>query len=396
VEGSRIPDMKIFMIHPHDIEHDPPTIRITSIAREFSKKEHDVTICYFHDDLVHHDKIGKFQIFKDVNIKTINLKRARYSFFSNVKRILYESKGFDIIHIQKAIPYAALPAIYASVFNNIPLHYDWDDNETAIAEDCVPSKFAVAEKQIFESILPFYADTISTASYFLKKKVFEFGFTHHRVFDSPVGADLDLFHPFQDNSTLKNELGLSEKVLLYQGQIDAGNYAKLFVSAASMVINEIPDVSVVLVGGGFRLPETKESAKLAGVDNKILFTGYIRQEEVAKYIAASDVCVATFEANEITVAKSPLKIAEYLASGKPIVASNIGDVPKMIDGAGILVPPGDIKETSKQIIALIKDPDRRKELSVIARKRAEEIYNWARTSGNILQAYKIAIESHKR
>jgi len=388
--------MKIFMIHPHDIEHDPPTVRITSIASEFARKNHEVVICSFYDDLVIPEKLVKFQEFQHEKIRAFKLKRSRYALFSNIKRVIRESRGFDIIHLQKCLPYAALPALYASLVNNIPLHYDWDDNETAIAEDCVPSKFAVAEKMVFESLLFFFSETISTASEILKKKTLSFRFPPGRIVDSPVGADLDMFYPRDDNLPLKKELGLSENVVLYQGQIDAGNYAKIFVSASSLILEKSPDVSIVLVGGGFRLPEVRESAKFAGVEDKIVFTDFIRQRKVAEYIAASNVCVATFEDNEITAAKSPLKIAEYLASGKPIVASDVGEIRKMVGEAGILVPPGDIEKTAEAILDLLQNEEKRKKLSKSARSRAEKIYNWNSTSENILNAYQIAIRAFKK
>ena len=115
--------------------------------------------------------------------------------------------------------------------------------------------------------------------------------------------------------------------------------------------------------------------------------------DVAEYIALADVCCATFEDNDITRAKSPLKIAEYLASGKPVVASDVGEVKKMIEGAGLLIPPGDAKGTAEGIIMMLKDENKRFEFGKKAREKAEKTFNWQRTSANIMEAYNMAIES---
>jgi len=385
--------MKIFMIHPHDIERDPWTIRITALAEKIVEKGHHVTICYFCDpDAIAGGRV-KFQEFTHYNIELVKLERTRKSFFKNIKKTIKKSRGFDIIHLQKCFAHAVLPALYASLINKIPVHYDWDDNETAIAYDCIPSRLIVSEKSIFESLLLFFSTTISTASENLKQKALNAGFPSERIVDAPVGADLELFSPAENIEKLKKSLKLSDEVVIYQGQLEGGNYAKIFVSAASHVLSKRENVTFVIVGGGFRLKEIKESAKLAGVENKITFTGFIKQEKVAEYIKASDVCVATFEKNEITVAKSPLKIAEYLASGKPIVASDVGDVSKMVGDAGILVPPGDIQKTAEAMLTLLNDKEKRLKYSVTARQRAETIYNWESTSNNIISAYKIALGS---
>lgn len=383
------------MIHPHDIERDPWTIRITAIASQIVKKDNEVSICYFYDPLSIANGRAKFQEFTHDKIKLIKLMRSRKSLLKNIKCVVKESKDFDILHIQKCFAHAVLPALYASLINNIPIHYDWDDNETAIAADCIPSKVVVAEKKVFESLMFFYSTTISTASENLKQKTIKTGFPPDRIVDAPVGADLSLFAPLKDYSKIKAKLGLSNYVVTYQGQLEGGNYAKIFVSAASNVLRKRPDVTFVLVGGGFRLQEIKESAKLAGLEDKILFPGYILQNKVAEYITASDVCVATFEENDITIAKSPLKIAEYLASGKSIVASAVGDVPRMIGNAGILVPPGNIEKTAEAILFLLENKDKRLKLSLIARERAEKIYNWEYTAENIMKAYRIAIGLEK-
>jgi len=117
---------------------------------------------------------------------------------------------------------------------------------------------------------------------------------------------------------------------------------------------------------------------------------------VPQYIAAADVAVACFEDNKQTRCKSPLKIVEYLASGKAIVASDMGEAAKMVRGCGVLVKPGDEISLAHGIEQLLDDPQLRTQLGLKARKRAEEKYNWGVTASNLLQAYYVGLEACSR
>lgn len=90
--------------------------------------------------------------------------------------------------------------------------------------------------------------------------------------------------------------------------------------------------------------------------------------------------------------KSPLKIVEYLASGKAIVASQVGEVSNMIGEAGILTPPGDTRSLADGIIKVLEDYELRRNLGRLARQRAEKEYNWTVTAENLLDAYQRASE----
>jgi len=76
-----------------------------------------------------------------------------------------------------------------------------------------------------------------------------------------------------------------------------------------------------------------------------------------------------------------------LASGKPIVASNVGEVKRMLGGAGVVVPAGNPGELAAGIMRLLHDEPLRNLLRIKSRERAERIYNWGTTATNLLQAY---------
>jgi glycosyltransferase involved in cell wall biosynthesis len=144
----------------------------------------------------------------------------------------------------------------------------------------------------------------------------------------------------------------------------------------------------MIVGDGYMAAQLKKQAGQLGLDNVLIFTGAVPHELVPEYVAAADVCVACFEENEVTLCKSPLKVVEYLAAGKAIVASNVGEVPQMLQGAGVLAKPGDVDALAAGVISLLEDAGLRDNLGKLARKRAEEKYNWTVTAGNILEVFE--------
>ncbi|MAG39179.1 hypothetical protein CMO90_03770 [Candidatus Woesearchaeota archaeon] len=388
---------KILMVHPHDIysASEPWTIRITYLAEEFVKKGHEVKLVYFP---LPSNKRGKILKEKHKEFETIPFNRRKWFLFKNILRMYKLSKWADIIHFQKYFSIASIPSLFAAYLRGIPIHYDWDDWEYAIYKWDTPSIIYGWYLNILEKIMPRLADSVSVSSNHLRKMTLEKGVAKNKISDSHVGADLKKFNPNNKGYKIKKLHNIKQPLVLYLGQIHGGQYTELFLKAAKIILKEKNiKADFMIAGGGEFLPELKRRNKLLGLKNKIIFTNYLNYDKIPEHIAAADVCVAAFEDNNITKCKSPLKIVEYMASGKAIVASRVGEVPKMLKDSGIIVKPGDEKALAKGIITLLKDKSLRTKLGEKARKRAEEEYNWEVTANNLLKAYKkTKIKTHYR
>jgi len=80
-----------------------------------------------------------------------------------------------------------------------------------------------------------------------------------------------------------------------------------------------------------------------------------------------------------------------LAAGKPIVASDVGEVRNMVEGAGLLVAPGKPEALAQGILELADNEALRKTLAIAARQRAETKYNWRCSAENLEKAYETAL-----
>ncbi|MBC8247852.1 MAG: glycosyltransferase [Deltaproteobacteria bacterium] len=183
---------------------------------------------------------------------------------------------------------------------------------------------------------------------------------------------------------------MKSPMILYQGQISGANYAHLLLEAASIVLKQKPNVSFVVVGGGDGLDRAKELAEKLEINAHVRFTGAVPHREIPRFIEAADICVACFEDNEQARCKSPLKLAEYLASGSAIVANRMGEVSFMLKDSGLIVEDDQPSSFSKAVCYLLDHPDKRKELGQKARRRAEQVINWSKSAENLMGAYRMA------
>lgn len=381
--------MKILMIHPHDIysTNEPWTIRIVSIAKELAKAGNKVKLAYF--PLPKHLR-GKLRIEKITEFETIPLKRRLLSLIPNIIKFTKLGRWADVIHFQKCFYNAALPALFSSVINDKPIHYDWDDWEYGIYLWSPPSKLYGKYLDFIEKSLPKLVDSISVSSDELGRMAREYGYKG-KIIKANVCADPEIFKPREKDMSFLVKYNIMHPVVAYMGQLHGAQYIEVFLNAAKYVSQKEKKVQFMVIGGGSELEKTKERAKKLGL--QIIFTDFLNQENVVKALSCVDVAVAVFDDNMQVRCKSPLKIAEYLASGKAIVSSDVGEAGWMIGDAGYLVRPKNIDLLGETIHKLVKDKKLRAKFEKKAFERSRLI-RWESVAGNLAEKYSEIIRIH--
>jgi glycosyltransferase involved in cell wall biosynthesis len=312
---------------------------------------------------------------------------------SNILVLWRLAARVDVVHFQKCFYHAAIPAMLAALLRGRHLHYDWDDWEVKIYEVSTrPSLLRNIIRKflsILENTIPIAADTVSVASQRLKTECNKIIRRGDVIFDAHVGADLKRFNPLTSGLAVRERFGITKPLILYLGQLHGGQYVELFIRTAKKLISDChQDLSFMIVGDGYMANELKKMVNQLGLGGSVIFAGAVSHELVPQYISAADICVACFEENEVTSCKSPLKVVEYLASGKAIVASGVGEVPEMLQDSGVLTTPGDAGSLASGIIRVLSEPGLKDKIQKSARRRAEEKYNWEVTASNLLKAYE--------
>jgi glycosyltransferase involved in cell wall biosynthesis len=121
-----------------------------------------------------------------------------------------------------------------------------------------------------------------------------------------------------------------------------------------------------------------------GLEHQIDFLGRLDHRDVLTHMEVSDVCLFPFPRAETVNYIYPVKIFEYMAMGKAIVATRLVGIRCIIrDGVdGLLVEPNDAEEMAHAIFRIYKDSDLRKRLETSARGAAKE-YDWTKINEEI-------------
>lgn len=140
-----------------------------------------------------------------------------------------------------------------------------------------------------------------------------------------------------------------------------------------------------IVGTGSDEQSLKQLAQQLGLTNEVTFTGALDREGVAeRYRAADMFTLASWEESFGNV------FAEAMASGLPIVGSCVGGIPEFVKHGqhGLLVPPQDAGAIAAAMRELADTPERRMEMSIRNRRRAETSLSWDHVTDRYLEVYR--------
>lgn len=148
---------------------------------------------------------------------------------------------------------------------------------------------------------------------------------------------------------------------------------------------QLPSARLLVVGDGPErqsLHDTLQSAHHAGA---FQFAGAVPPEWVAPWLSRMDVALAPYPA-DAPFYFSPLKIVEYMAAGVPVVASNIGQIPAMVQHGhtGLLVPPGDVDAFVDACLHLFANPTTRRAMGAAGRDEAMATRTWDAVVARVL------------
>jgi glycosyltransferase involved in cell wall biosynthesis len=213
-----------------------------------------------------------------------------------------------------------------------------------------------------------------------RRLIAEYGVSPERISVIGNGADTDRFSPISRESACK-DIGLSPGFLYlcYVGTFMPWHALPVILEATAIVQAARPDVRLLLVGDGDGRAGAEQQAKDLGIADSVIFTGRVPHDLVPAYIAASTLCLATFtSARNDGIGLSPLKVYEYLACGRPVVASDIEGVTETLceSGGGLVVPPDDAAGLAAAIVALLDDGGEGERMGIAGRKWVAENRSW--------------------
>ncbi|UZP67557.1 glycosyltransferase [Desulfovibrio mangrovi] len=231
------------------------------------------------------------------------------------------------------------------------------------------------------------ADRVFCVSEALKTRIEPLRQRGGEVFVTPNGVDTTMFTLDRRAGALRRRLGLEGETLVgWLGALSPERGAEEFVSIMAGVLAQRNDVHAVLIGAGPMEAELKRRTAELGCAGRMHFTGGVAHEEVPSLLADLDIAAAPYPKLP-NFYFSPMKLYEYMASGLPVVAGNMGQIEAVVEhgATGLLLPPQDQEAWVHEIVALCDDHERRAELGARARERALAFGSWQGNASLILE-----------
>jgi glycosyltransferase involved in cell wall biosynthesis len=239
-----------------------------------------------------------------------------------------------------------------------------------------------------ERLLARWSDAIVSVSETCRRDLLALGIGDEgKMLTIPLGLELDRFP--ERVPQLRGRL--RERLSIPPGVPIVSNVARMvpikrhdvLLRAVPIVWREMPEVRFLLVGDGEIRPKIERLARELGLDDRLVWTGFIDEQELI--YADTDLLALTSDNEGL-----PVAVIEAMASGRPVVATRVGGVPELVEEGvtGYMVPPGNPELLAKTLLTALKDMDRLREMGREGQKRVLEQYSSRRLIRDIDLLYQ--------
>jgi glycosyltransferase involved in cell wall biosynthesis len=236
------------------------------------------------------------------------------------------------------------------------------------------------------------ASRIVVVSEAAQRSLLKSGVERERIVVNPNGVDARRF-AVGGGAQMRRRHGIDVNRLLigFVGSFGPWHGAPELAHSFIEVADRLPAAHLLLVGDGRELEVTIGILRDAGLDGRVTSAGQVPPNEIPAYLDACEILVAPHVplADGIEFFGSPTKLFEYMAAGKAIVASRLGQIGDVLDHGltGWMVKPGDVDDLREALLALADAPDLRATLGANARRRAIDHHSWRLNARRVIDAY---------
>ncbi|MBI4716325.1 MAG: glycosyltransferase family 4 protein [Planctomycetes bacterium] len=213
----------------------------------------------------------------------------------------------------------------------------------------------------------------------------------------PNCCDTDSFRPEVDGNPVRERHGWSRRfVCLHAGAMGLANGLDLILHAAERLRDD-PEFLFVLLGDGREKPRLRRECESRHLGNVSIMDG-VPKADLPAYIAAADVCLATFADYPILRHNSANKFFDYLSAGKPVLVNSAGWQREVLEsaGAGLGCEMGDATGFAARLAELKADPPRRAAMGVRARALATERFSRDLLAAQVLQVLEGSVSRRRQ
>lgn len=297
--------------------------------------------------------------------------------------------SFDLVHGFESRPTVVIPALYWKQRRQGKLVLDWCDwfgRGGSVEERLNPLVRTLLRpvETYFEEHFRSQADGTTVINDTLSRRAIALGVAPGTILSLPNGSNVEELSPI-DKGVARRKLGIPQEVLLigYIGAIFQGD-AMLMAEAFNRVYQDEPRARLLLIGYCNVIVEDLIEERTA-----VWRTGKVRYSEISHYLSACDLCWLPMRDTGANRGRSPLKVKDYMAVGRPAVVTDVGDVADLVrqGGFGVLAPDRPT-EFAQETVNLLRLPERRRTMGQRARRLAESDFSWYRIAGQLERFYQ--------
>jgi glycogen(starch) synthase len=353
---------------------------------EFEKEVHIVT-CWEEGTLeeeldinVHVHRVHASEITE--NSFTQWILQLNFSFVERSVKLINELGRFDIIHAHDWL--TAFAAKTLKHIYSIPListiHATESGRNHGLHNSTQRYINSVEWWLTYESCL------VIVNSKFMKNEVRNnFQLPEDKIRVIPNGVNLDKFNKYTKNNEFKKKYAAeNEKIIFFVGRLVDEKGAHLLIKAAPKILHYYEDAKFIIAGKGPQLEYLHKIAKELNVYQKVYFTGYISEEELAKLYMCADVAVfpSLYEPFGIVALESML-------ANVPVVVSDTGGLNEIVEHGvdGIKFYTGNSNSLADGVLKILLDHEQTKKIKEKAMEKVLSKYNWNVITERTLRIY---------
>lgn len=311
-------------------------------------------------------------------------KDSENVYINNTNKIFFICKALlqikkirpDVLH-SHAHWYVLAPCVIYKILNprTIVLHTFHTD----------PAEETKGMRRTAMKLLLSSCDVLTFVSEYLRDKIlknFDLNIETKIIYggSSQAVVDEEEIYQFKKKFNLENHFPVLSFVGALSWKMKAEG-VKILIKSFKHVSEKFPESRLLIIGDGKYRKELENIVEELGITSQVIFTGFVDNALIP--LSVSDIYT------HISLQEGfPLAVVEAMSLGKPVIATNIGGIPEVINNGknGVLVEPSELK-IGTEILRLLEDRGKMKELGVNARQTIEENYTWKKIANDYIKIY---------